>query len=365
MERLTMESVTSEQAETAFQAVDAIRMLVDGHHLSENQAGATMDAIMQGEVSPSQIGSLLTALRMRGETVDEITGFVRSLRRHVNLVSIPDGRPVIDTCGTGGDGAGTFNISTAAALIVAGAGIRVAKHGNRSVTSRCGSADVLETLGVAIELQPDQVTESVQDAGIGFMFAPLYHPGFRHAGNTRREIGIRTVFNTLGPMTNPAGTRRQVIGVSVPSAAPLLAGALSRLGSERVLVVYSPEGLDELGLGEPNQVVEFDRASGKVTQYTITAQEVGLKPAPCSELAGGSADDNARILRLILDGETGPRRDAALFNAGAGLYVAGEVQDISEGVRLAANVVDSRRAKSTLDRFITVSQALAQRAVAS
>lgn len=360
---MTETIVTADRTQPAFHAMDAIRAIVDGKHLTEEQATLTMDGIMQGEVSPAQIGSLVTALRMRGETVDEITGFARSLRRHVNQVLIPDGPPMIDTCGTGGDGAGTFNISTTAALIVAGAGVRVAKHGNRSVTSRCGSADVLETLGVAIELPPEDVAQSIQDAGIGFMFAPLYHPGFRHAGPTRREIGIRTVFNMLGPMTNPAGTRRQIIGVSVPSAAPLLAESLSRLGSERVLVVYSPEGLDELGLGAPNHVAEFDRRTGKLTHYTIDAGDVGLKMAPSAELAGGTADENANIVRSILDGETGPRRDAAVFNAGAGLYVAGTVRDIAGGVRLAEATIDSGHARAALDRFISVSQALAHRSV--
>jgi len=236
--------------------------------------------------------------------------------------------------------------------------VRVAKHGNRSVTSRCGSADVLEALGVAIELSAEQVAKSIQEAGIGFMYAPLYHPGFRHAGPARREIGIRTVFNMLGPMTNPAGARRQIIGVSVPTAATLVAEALSRLGSDRVLVVHSPEGLDELGLGAANQVVEFDRVHGRLTQYSIEAKDVGLSPAQCSDLAGGTAEENAAILLAILEGEVGPRRDAALFNAGAGLYVAGVVSDIPAGVRRARETLDSGRALATLERFVSVTQNL-------
>ncbi len=341
-----------------FTARDAIRAVVEGEFLTEAQATAVMDGIMKGEVTPSQIASLITALRIRGETVEELTGFARALRDHVQRVEVPGDVPVIDTCGTGGDASGTFNISTTAAIVVAGAGVRVAKHGNRSVTSHSGSADVLEELGVVIELPPEAVAASIRDAGIGFMFAPAYHPGFRHAGPTRREIGVRTVFNFLGPMTNPAGLRRQIIGVSAPQAARMMSEALGRLGSERVLIVYSPEGLDELGLGDDSHIVEFDAERGEAIEYTLGPKSVGLESASASDLAGGNAAENAAITRRILEGEQGARRDVVLFNAGAGLYAAGVVDDVAQGVELAAETIDSGRAADALERFIAVTQAL-------
>ncbi len=337
----------------------ALRAVVEGQTLTEVEAAAVMDAIMLGDVTPAQIGALLTALRMRGETVDEVTGFARALRTHVQPVHVPDdGVPIVDTCGTGGDGAGTFNISTTAALVVAGAGVRVAKHGNRSVTSKCGSADVLEALGVAIELPGDAVAASINDAGIGFMFAPAYHPGFRHAGPSRREIGIRTVFNVLGPMTNPAGVRRQIIGVSAPGMAKIMAEALANLGSERVLVVFSPEGLDELGLGAPSQITEFDRTIGSVRTYQFGPEDAGLPRAATADMAGGSADDNAQILRAVLGGELGPQRDVVLLNAGAALYAADVAPDIAEGVALARKSIDSGAAAASLARFVATTQKL-------
>ncbi len=337
-------------------ARDAIKTIVDGGVLTEEQATDVMDAIMSGEATPSQIAALITALRVRGETVDELTGFARALRDHVQRVTVPDDRPIIDTCGTGGDDSGTFNISTTAAIVIAGADVRVAKHGNRSVTSQSGSADVLEALGVTIDLSPDAVAASIRDVGIGFMFAPSYHPGFRHAGPTRREIGVRTVFNFLGPMTNPAGLRRQIIGVSAPSAARMMAEALGRLGSDRVLVVYSPEGLDELGLGEDSHVVEFDAERGEAIEYAIGPQDAGLKRASVEALAGGDAAHNAQITLRILAGAQGPMRDVVLFNAGAGLYAAGVVENVRQGVELAAATIDSGRAADTLERFVQASR---------
>jgi anthranilate phosphoribosyltransferase len=356
--------VVSEHEVPEFTVQDAIRIVVEGAYLTEEQAAAAMDGIMTGTASAAQIAALITGLRMRGETIDEMAGFARSLRRHVERVSVDDSAPLIDTCGTGGDGAGSFNISTTAAIVAAGAGVRVAKHGNRSVTSRCGSADVLEALGVIIDLPPASVEASIRDAGIGFMFAPRYHPGFRHAGPARKDIGIRTVFNLLGPMTNPAGARRQVIGVSVPAAASMIAEALARLESQRVLIVASSEGLDELGLGAENLIVEYDSAAGGSRQYSLSASDAGLRTAPVSDLAGGSAEDNARIVHEVLRGERGPRRDVVLLNAGAGLYAAGTVADISEGVRVAADAIDSGSAMRTLERFIEVSRNLAAEAEA-
>lgn len=343
-----------------YTARDAIRTVVEGGYLTESQATSVMDGIMKGEVTPAQIAALLTALRMRGETADELTGFARALRGHVQAVTVPDDRPVIDTCGTGGDAMGTFNISTTAALVVAGAGVRVAKHGNRSVTSACGSADVLEALGVSIELAPEEVAESIRSAGIGFMFAPAYHPGFRHAGPTRREIGVRTVFNYLGPMTNPAGPRRQIIGVSVPAAARMMAEALGRLGSDRVLVVYSPEGLDELGLGAESHIVEYDRERGEAIEYTLGPEQVGLRSGTVDDLSGGGAQENAEISRKVLEGEEGAKLDVVLFNAGAGLYAAGVVDNVSQGVELARDTVKSGKAAEALERFVAVTRQLAE-----
>ncbi|MGE3798455.1 MAG: anthranilate phosphoribosyltransferase [Thermomicrobiales bacterium] len=353
--------MTDEATVTPYSARDAIRAVIDGEYLSEIQASDVMDGIMKGKVTPSQIAALITALRIRGETVEELTGFARALRGHVQKVVVPDDRPLIDTCGTGGDGSGTFNISTTAAIVIAGTGVRVAKHGNRSVTSRSGSADVLEALGVVIDLPPEAVATSIRDAGIGFMFAPSYHPGFRHAGPTRREIGVRTVFNYLGPMTNPAGLRRQIIGVSAPEAAWMMAEALGRLGSERVLIVYSPEGLDELGLGGDSHVVEFDVERGEPIDYTIGPQSFGLKSASVQELAGGDAVHNAEVTRRILQGEEGARRDVVLFNAGAGLYAAGVAENVAQGVEMARDTIDSGRAAEALERFIAVTQALVDR----
>lgn len=340
-------------------AQSALRAVVGGRMLAEVEAAAVMDAIMMGDVTPALIGGLLTALRMRGETVDEVTGFARVLRKHVQpVVVLDDGVPMVDTCGTGGDAAGTFNISTTAALVVAGAGVRVAKHGNRSVTSNCGSADVLEALGVAIELPGEAVAASIKEAGIGFMFAPAYHPGFRHAGPTRREIGIRTVFNVLGPMTNPAGVRRQIIGVSAPAMARVMAEALANLGSDRVLVVFSPEGLDELGLEAPSRITEFDREQETVRSYEFGPEDAGLSRAPATALAGGSAEANAQIVRAVLGGEPGPRRDVVLLNAGAALYAAGIAPDIAEGVVLARKSIDSGAADVSLARFVATTQTL-------
>lgn len=340
-------------------AREAIKTIVDGGSLTESQATDVMDAIMTGEATPSQIAALITALRVRGETVDELSGFARALRSHVQPVDVPDDRPVIDTCGTGGDEAGTFNISTTAAIVIAGANVGVAKHGNRSVTSQSGSADVLEALGVTIDLPPAAVARSIREVGIGFMFAPSYHPGFRHAGPTRREIGVRTVFNFLGPMTNPAGLRRQIIGVSAPGAARMMAEALGRLGSERVLIVFSPEGLDELGLGEDSHIVEFDAEQGGAREYTMGPEMVGLKRARVESLAGGDAAHNAEITRRILSGAQGPSRDVVLFNAGAGLYAAGVVENVAQGVELAAATIDSGQAAETLSKFVEITRQLA------
>lgn len=339
---------------------DAIRTVVDGGVLDREAAGRAMDQIMTGAVTPAQIGALVTALRMRGETVEEIAGFATTMRRHALRVEVDlDAAPVVDTCGTGGDASGTFNISTTAAFVIAGAGVRVAKHGNRSVTSKCGSADLLEALGVAIELSPEGVARCVDEAGIGFMYAPAFHPAMRFVGPTRREIGIRTVFNILGPLTNPAGARHQLIGVGHPGIAGTLASALSLLGSEHAVLVHAEEGLDELGLAGPSQVTEYDARIGQVETYTIAPGDVGLKNAPRGALAGGDVATNAGITMGVLNGDAGPPRDAVLLNAGAGIYAANAAASIADGVALAATAIDTGQALGCLERLVQVSQAIA------
>jgi anthranilate phosphoribosyltransferase len=342
-----------------FEIKQAIRKVVDGEPLTFEEAGLAMDQIMTGYATPAQIAALLTAMRVRGETVDEIAGFASTMRAHARHVELSPGTVAIDTCGTGGDHSGTFNISTTAAFVIAGSGIRVAKHGNRSITSACGSADLLEELGVAIELEPDHVSAVVDEAGIAFMFAPAYHPGFRHAGPVRREIGIRTVFNILGPMTNPAKVKRQLIGVGDGSVSARLAAAQDRLGSERVLFVYSSEGFDEFGLGGPSVVTEFDRSRG-VRTYEVDAAEFGLTRAPASAVMGGDAARNAEITRSVLAGETGPYRDIVLLNAGAGIYAAGQADSIAEGIGIARQALDTGAAAAVVDRLVAASNRMAQ-----
>ena len=344
----------------------AIRTVVDGGSLNADQAAAAMDQIMTGGVTPAQIGAFVTALRMRGETVEEIAGFASAMRRHALRVEVdPGAGVVVDTCGTGGDASGTFNISTTAAFVIAGAGVRVAKHGNRSVTSKCGSADLLEGLGVAIELSPAAVARCVNEVGIGFMYAPAFHPAMRFVGPTRREIGIRTVFNILGPLTNPAGARHQLIGVGHPGIAQKLASALSRLGSARAVLVHAEEGLDELGLSGASTVTEFDAKAGEVRSYTISPADVGLATATAGSLAGGDVTENARITLGVLSGEPGPRRDVTLINAGAGIYSAEAAASIAEGVALATAAIDSGRAMERLDRLVALTSELLAEAEAA
>ncbi|MFN8591436.1 MAG: anthranilate phosphoribosyltransferase [Thermomicrobiales bacterium] len=335
----------------------AIRTVVDGGVLDQDAAGAAMDQIMTGQVTPAQIGALVTALRMRGETVEEIAGFAATMRRHALGVDVDlDSAPVVDTCGTGGDAAGTFNISTTAAFVIAGAGVRVAKHGNRSVTSKCGSADLLEALGVVIELSPLAVARCIDEAGIGFMYAPAFHPAMRFVGPTRREIGIRTVFNILGPLTNPAGARHQLIGVGHPDIAQKLARALALLGTEHAVLVHAEEGLDELGLSGTSLVTEYLASEGEVRTSTIAPGDVGLQAASKGALAGGDVATNAKITLGVLKGETGPARDAVLLNAGAGLYAADAADSIGAGVALAANAIDAGAALNALQRLVDVSR---------
>jgi anthranilate phosphoribosyltransferase len=320
---------------------------------------------MTGQATDAQIGALVTALRMRGESIEEIAGFARAMRQHALKVDVTqDGRPLVDTCGTGGDASGTFNISTTAAFVIAGAGIRVAKHGNRAMTSKCGSADVLEGLGVKIELTPDQVAQCVENVGIGFMFAPAFHPAMRFVGPARREIGIRTIFNVLGPLTNPAGAQHQLVGVGHPAIAGKLAAVLGILGSEHAVLVHAEEGLDELGISGPSAVTEYDARNGTTTTYKIDPREFGLEMATVDQLQGGGVEENIKITRGILSGEDGPRRAVTLLNAGAGIYAANAADSIAEGIETAKSAIDSGQALATLDALVEFTQKYAQEPVA-
>lgn len=329
---------------------DAIRTVADGRALEVDTAEQVMDAIMDGEATPAQIASLLTAIRCRGENAAELTGFARSMRNHATVV--PTSRtPLIDTCGTGGGGCSTINVSTAAAIVAAGAGVPVAKHGNRAMTSRCGSADVLEALGIAIERAPERVGGCIDEHGIGFLFAPALHPAMRHAVGPRREIGLRTVFNLLGPMTNPAGAEAQVIGVPEPRLADLILEVLAGLGRSRAMVVHGLAGVDELSIEGPTRVCEL--RDGWVRKTLIEPADAGLNEAPLVAVAGSDAAENAAAIVAVLGGEKGPKRDFILLNTAAALVVGGAADELRDGVRLAAEAIDSGRARDTLAAWRT------------
>jgi anthranilate phosphoribosyltransferase len=331
---------------------EAIGKLVSGESLTESEAATAMDEVMSGEATAAQIGAFATALRLKGETVDEIVGLVGVMRARATPVHAQ--RPVVDTCGTGGDASGTFNISTAAALVAAGSGLAVAKHGNRAMTSKCGSADVLEALGVNISLGPEDVGRCLNEAGVGFMFAPLYHPAMKHAAGPRREIGIRTVFNLLGPLTNPAGATAQVIGVPSPDLVSKLAEVLRRLGSRHAFVVYGEDGIDELSISDASLVAEVRDAG--VRTYRVEPEACGLQRARRDELRGGGAAENAARIRGILGGQTnGGGRSVVLLNAAAALVAGDAAGDLREGVALAARSVDEGHAIDRLERLIAVS----------
>ncbi len=320
--------------------------------MTRSEAECAMGTIMAGEGTPAQIGALLAALHVRGETVDEIAGFAASLRSAAVPVVL-DGDGAIDTCGTGGDRSHTFNISTVAAIVVAAAGARVAKHGNRAASSACGSADVLEALGVRIDLGPEGVAACVRDAGIGFMFAPRFHPAMRYAAPVRRELGIRTVFNVLGPLANPAGVRRQLLGVPSPLLGEKLASVLCELGAERALVVHGGDGLDEITTN--GETLTWELRDGEVRAGSIEPRSLGVPEAPREELVGGDAEANAAIARSVLDGAEGGPRSAVILNAGAACYVAGIGDTLREGIDLAARAIDTGAARERLDRFVAVS----------
>jgi anthranilate phosphoribosyltransferase len=337
---------------------EAISHVAAGQSLTEQEAVAVMEEIMTGEATPSQLGAFLTALRLKGETVEEITGLARVMREKALHVSLPHDLTPLDTCGTGGDGSGTFNVSTAAGLVVAACGQPVAKHGNRAATSRCGSADVLEALGVKIELKPEQVARCVQDAHFGFMFAPAYHPAMKHVGPTRREIGIRTVFNILGPLTNPAGAAYQVLGVPDASLVRKMGEALLRLGCKRALVVFGEDGMDEISLGAPTIICEVLGGQGDLREYRITPEDMGMSRQSREAVRGGDAAFNASLLRETLAGtRSDAYADMVSLNAGAALLASERVGTLAEGVKLAHETLRSGRATQTLEAVAFLSQA--------
>ncbi|HAU32116.1 MAG TPA: anthranilate phosphoribosyltransferase [Desulfotomaculum sp.] len=328
---------------------EAIELLTAGKNLTESQSENIMEAIMEGQATPAQIAALLVSLRFKGETVEEITGFVKVMRKKATRINTKY-PVVVDTCGTGGDGANTFNISTTAAFVIAGAGAPVAKHGNRSVSSRCGSADLLEALNVRIDLEPGQVESCLEETGIAFLFAPLLHSAMKHVAVPRREIGIRTVFNVLGPMTNPAGAKAQVMGVYDRELTTKLGGVLARLGTEHSFIICGDQGIDEISLSGPAYVCEIK--NGKISEYTVDPEKYGLPRSPAEELFGGSPSENAAHTLSILNGEPGPRRNSVLINAAFGIVASGLAEDLSKGLDLAAESISSGAALEKLQRLI-------------
>jgi len=335
---------------------ETLAKVVGGREIDDREAEAAMAEIMRGEATQAQIGAFLVALRMRGETVQEIEGFARAMRD--NCIRIRSRhRDLVDTCGTGGDALDTFNISTGAALVAAAAGVPIAKHGNRSVSSECGSADVLMELGVRIDLEPEQVEACLDEVGIGFLFAPALHPAMKHAIGPRRELGLRTVFNILGPLTSPAGAERQLLGVFDAELTEMMAETLGRLGSKHALVVHGLDGLDELSTLGPTQVSEL--RGGEVSTYTVEPEQFGLPRATAEDLAGGDPDQSAQVLVEAISGEGSARRDIVLLNAGAAIYVGGKADDIAEGVSIAAATVDTGAATGKLAALREMTRGLA------
>src|SRR5919106_1087479 len=339
---------------------EAVKTLVERRDLTRIEAAAAMEAIMSGAATNAQIAAFLTALRMKGETVEELIGFAQVMRQKAVRVRTrsteatgltgTDREMLIDTCGTGGDASGTFNVSTATAFVVAGAGLKVAKHGNRSASSLCGSADVVEALGVSLELTPPQVARCVDEIGIGFLYAPLLHTAMKHVMAARREMGIRTVFNLLGPLTNPASANAQVIGVASAQLTEPLARVLAELGTLRAFVVHGADGLDEISNTGESRLSEV--REGLVRTYTVTPEDFGLPRATMSDLKGGDRQQNAQIIRDLLAREDGPRRDIVLMNAAAALVAGGRATELKDGVQLAAQSIDSGAARERLDRLV-------------
>ncbi len=330
---------------------EALAALTSGRHLTQDEAKEIMTLFMKGEATSAQIAGIVIALRMKGETVDEITGFAEAMRAFSNQVRTPN-EDLLDTCGTGGSGIHKFNISTTSAIIAAAAGVRVAKHGNRAMSGKSGSADVLEALGINIQLNAEQAAECLARENICFMFAQLYHPALKHAAGPRKELGVRTIFNLLGPLANPAGADRQMLGLYDRSQTQTIAGVLGRLGLKRAMVVGSYDGLDEISLSAPTRVSELK--NGEVKTYDIAPEDLGLTTVPLGAVKGGNAAENAQIVQRVLGGEKSPYRDVVLANAGACIYVADRADTLQDGVRLAAEIIDSGKAAQKLRQWIAV-----------
>ena len=335
---------------------ESIDTVVSGQSLSMEDAYSVMREIMEGEATPAQLGAFLTALALKGETTQEIAGMAKVMREMALQVKV-DGE-LIDTVGTGGDGKNTFNISTATAFVAAGAGLKVAKHGNRAASGSCGSADVLEALGVQIELSPEAVAQCVNEVGVGFMFAPAFHPAMRYAGPVRREIGIRTVFNILGPLTNPAGAQTQLLGVAFPELGGIMAEVLGFLGSHHAMIVHGHGGLDEISLSGDTSVWEVRGV--EVEEWTLHVEDTGLPETPIEAIRGGTKEENAATMRRVFQGEQGPIRDMVLLNSAGVLIVGDKAESIRKGVEMSAGIIDSGAALAKLDRMIEVTQRLGQ-----
>jgi len=332
---------------------ECLKKLIGKIDLSEEEMSGLVSEIMSGNATDAQIGAVMAALASKGETFSELAGAARAMRRKAARIQT-NADVVVDTCGTGGDGSNTFNISTTAAFVVAGCGVTVAKHGNRSISSKCGSADLLETLGVNLEAGPEVVEEAVRQIGIGFLFAPMFHGAMRHAARARKELGVRSIFNMLGPLTNPAGANCQLIGVYAPELTEMVAHALQRLGAKRAFVVHGHEGLDEISVCASTRVSEL--SDGLIRTYDVTPEQLLGRTANPLDMAGGSPAENAAITRSILSGEKGPRRDVVSVNAGAALVAAGVAGDFGEGIRKAQDSIDSGRAGEKLEALIRFSR---------
>ena len=333
---------------------ESINTVVSGQSLTMEEASSVMREIMEGEATPAQLGAFLTALALKGETTQEIAGMARVMREMALRVDV-DGE-LVDTVGTGGDGKNTFNISTATAFIAAGAGLKVAKHGNRAASGSCGSADVLEALGVQIELSPEAVARCINEVGVGFMFAPAFHPAMRHAAPVRREIGIRTVFNILGPLTNPAGAQTQLLGVAFPELGGIMAEVLGLLGSHHAMIVHGAGGLDEISLSGDTSVWEV--RGGQVEEWTLRVEDTGLPKTPIEAIRGGSKEENAATMRRLFQGEQGPVRNMVLLNSAGVLMVGDKTETIRHGVEMSAGIIDSGAALAKLDQMVEVTQRL-------
>ena len=333
---------------------ESINTVVSGQSLTMEEASSVMREIMEGEATPAQLGAFLTALALKGETTQEIAGMARVMREMALRVDV-DGE-LVDTVGTGGDGKNTFNISTATAFIAEGAGLKVAKHGNRAASGSCGSADVLEALGVQIELSPEAVARCINEVGVGFMFAPAFHPAMRHAGPVRREIGIRTVFNILGPLTNPAGAQTQLLGVAFPELGGIMAEVLGLLGSHHAMIVHGAGGLDEISLSGDTSVWEV--RGGQVEEWTLRVEDTGLPKTPIEAIRGGSKEENAATMRRLFQGEQGPVRNMVLLNSAGVLMVGDKTETIRHGVEMSAGIIDSGAALAKLDQMVEVTQRL-------